>query len=63
MDRGRGGAAAPRHRLRDEYDGIARWLRKEEPPDTRESAKGITEYRAPDATAKFVRAQKRGLGN
>ena len=55
MDRGRGGAAAPHHRLRDDYDGIARWLVGE--PLSEFSATGKFVSSPQDATARYVRVR------
>src|SRR5512146_1393321 len=56
MDRGRGGATAPRHRLRDDYDGIARWL-VGEPHRLGFSATGNSVSSPQDATARYVRVR------
>jgi len=62
MDRGHGGAAAPRHRLRDEYDGIARWLAREQPEPTI-SARWSSLSLLRDVTARNVRARRWTLRN
>ena len=54
MNRGRGGATASHHRLRDYDDGIARWLWRE-PPDQGSSATEKFVNRTRDATAMNVR--------